>query len=239
MQVEVDAWPFCAFCPAEPYAVSQCFAVFGNPDHQPCKKYQRKDQCGGCYQRMPYLRWQPQIKVSLHDKPEEIRVHVFHLLHLTAVRIQINDIIIAWIIAVENSFGCFRLTIVLYGMKFFARQLFFGYFAQLCGEHKAFDLLFHILVIANLAYFFFKSIQCPCDSNYEALTCEVTSYFPKEPEWYNLFNGKYTTSGQKQTVDAPCMKMKTQITIMKRVFSPLSTSRIMAQAKYLVLAIER
>jgi len=37
----------------------------------------------------------------------------------------------------------------------------------------------------------------------------------------------------------PCTKMKTQITIMKKVLSPLSTSRTMAQTKYLVLAIEK
>jgi len=57
----------------------------------------------------------------------------------------------------------------------------------LCGEHKAFDLLFYILIIANLAYFFFKSIQCPCDGNYKALTCEVT--FLKSPNGITFLMG--------------------------------------------------
>jgi len=54
-------------------------------------------------------------------------------------------------------------------------------------------------------YMFGKELMiCPV-YQYKARTREV--YFPKEAGWYNLYNGKYTTGGQKQTVDATYDRM--------------------------------
>lgn len=54
-------------------------------------------------------------------------------------------------------------------------------------------------------YMFGKELMvCPV-YKYQARTREV--YFPKQTGWYNLYNGKYTAGGQKQTVDAPYDRM--------------------------------
>jgi len=54
-------------------------------------------------------------------------------------------------------------------------------------------------------YMFGKELMiCPV-YQYKARTREV--YFPKEAGWYNLYNGKYITGGQKQTVDATYDRM--------------------------------
>ena len=54
-------------------------------------------------------------------------------------------------------------------------------------------------------YMFGKELMiCPV-YQYKARTRDV--YFPKEAGWYNLYNGKYTTGGQKQTVDATYDRM--------------------------------
>jgi alpha-D-xyloside xylohydrolase len=54
-------------------------------------------------------------------------------------------------------------------------------------------------------YMFGKELMiCPV-YQYKARTREV--YFPKEAGWYNLYNGKYTAGGQKQTVDATYDRM--------------------------------
>jgi alpha-D-xyloside xylohydrolase len=54
-------------------------------------------------------------------------------------------------------------------------------------------------------YMFGKELMiCPV-YQYKARTREV--YFPKETGWYNLYNGKYTAGGQKQTVDATYDRM--------------------------------
>jgi len=54
-------------------------------------------------------------------------------------------------------------------------------------------------------YMFGKELMiCPV-YKYQARTREV--YFPKQTGWYNLYDGKYTAGGQKQTVDAPYDRM--------------------------------
>jgi len=54
-------------------------------------------------------------------------------------------------------------------------------------------------------YMFGKELMiCPV-YQYKARAREV--YFPKEAGWYNLYNGKYTVGGQKQTVDATYDRM--------------------------------
>lgn len=54
-------------------------------------------------------------------------------------------------------------------------------------------------------YMFGKELMiCPV-YQYKARTRDV--YFPKKAGWYNLYNGKYTTGGQKQTVDATYDRM--------------------------------
>ncbi|ADQ80260.1 glycoside hydrolase family 31 [Paludibacter propionicigenes WB4] len=54
-------------------------------------------------------------------------------------------------------------------------------------------------------YMFGKELMiCPV-YKYKARTRDV--YFPKQTGWYNLYDGKYTAGGQKQTVDAPYDRM--------------------------------
>jgi alpha-D-xyloside xylohydrolase len=54
-------------------------------------------------------------------------------------------------------------------------------------------------------YMFGKELMiCPV-YKYQTRTREV--YFPKQTGWYNLYDGKYTAGGQKQTVDAPYDRM--------------------------------